>query len=325
MNEIADSLAFDGPPLLNADKDLVVFGSLGRKEFTQRSDVDWTLLVDGGVDASGNMSSAILIPKLLEQQGFKLPGPNGAFGQITFSHGLVHLIGGQDDSNHNLTQRCLLLLESDVIQAAGRTNEGSAYQRVLKATVSQYIANDSGYRTDNHHPHYVPRFLLNDLIRYWRTICVDFASKQIEQDGKKWGIRNIKLRVSRRLIHLKGLLMCFECHRQKLGKLDAIEYLISAVQESPLAYVFSVLSNRELNISNGDMIRMFSAYDLFLEKMNDDDYRKALENLKVDEAYGNETFENARQISKEFHAALKDVLFRNDNQLNKFLIDYGIF
>jgi hypothetical protein len=50
-----------------------------------------------------------------------------------------------------------------------------------------------------------------------------------------------------------------------------------------------------------------------------------LEGLRVDEAYGNETFEDARKISKEFHEALKDVLFRNDNELNEFLINYGIF
>jgi predicted nucleotidyltransferase len=32
------------------DVSVVVFGSLARDEFTEQSDIDWTLLVDGGVD-----------------------------------------------------------------------------------------------------------------------------------------------------------------------------------------------------------------------------------------------------------------------------------
>src|SRR4028119_179357 len=41
-------------PLLGYRTDetcVVVFGSLARREFTSGSDIDWTLLVDGGADA----------------------------------------------------------------------------------------------------------------------------------------------------------------------------------------------------------------------------------------------------------------------------------
>jgi hypothetical protein len=34
-----------------------------------------------------------------------LPGPTGTFGNLGFSHQLVHLIGGQDDTNKNTTQQ----------------------------------------------------------------------------------------------------------------------------------------------------------------------------------------------------------------------------
>ena len=75
---------------------------------------------------------------------------------------------------------------------------------------SQPVANDvvhrrcweqvlDGYLDDADKPYRPPRFFLNDLIRYWRTICVDFVGKERE-GGEKWGIRNAKLRTSRKVL-----------------------------------------------------------------------------------------------------------------------------
>lgn len=66
-------------------------------------------------------------------------------------------------------------------------------------------------------PQRPPRFLLNDVIRYWRTMCVDFAGK--EREGpEKWGLRNAKLRTARKILFAGGLLPVLECEsRTKLG------------------------------------------------------------------------------------------------------------
>jgi hypothetical protein len=43
-------------------------------------------------------------------------------------------------------------------------------------------------------------------------MAVDFASKQRDRAGAGWGLRNAKLRMSRKLIFASGLLVCFSAN-----------------------------------------------------------------------------------------------------------------
>src|ERR1035441_4018627 len=90
------------------DTSVVVFGSLAREEWTSKSDLDWTYLIDGGAN-SDHLKISQEIQRLLKELE---PGPTGTFGNMAFSHDIIHQIGGQHDTNRNTTQRVLLLLES---------------------------------------------------------------------------------------------------------------------------------------------------------------------------------------------------------------------
>jgi|SRR5579872_4562191 len=75
------------------DTSLVVFGSLAREEWTSKSDLDWTYLIDGGAN-SDHLKISQEIQRLLKDEGYAEPGPTGTFGNMAFSHDIIHQIGG---------------------------------------------------------------------------------------------------------------------------------------------------------------------------------------------------------------------------------------
>src|SRR5579862_1792217 len=159
------------------DTSIVVSGSLARDEFTEGSDLDWTLLIDGPSDP-GHYAVTTKIRDIVGLISAKPVGKEGTFGAMVFSHDLVHQIGGGDDTNRNTTRRLLLLLESHVV---GRED---AYRNVVRNVLNRYLLEDRGFWRGSEHR--VPRFLQNDFARYWRTMAVDFAYKLRARSGKGW-------------------------------------------------------------------------------------------------------------------------------------------
>jgi hypothetical protein len=158
----------------------------------------------------------------------KGPGAEGIFGNMVFSHEIVHHIGGQADTNRNTTQRVLLLLEATSLRDPA-DELGGSYARIVRQILNRYLMSDSNFHSQADHQYRIPRFLMNDFVRYWRTMCVDFAYKDWEQSGKNWANRNIKLRTSRKLLFVAGLLIVFSCYKnESLQRTvdDAEDYLL---------------------------------------------------------------------------------------------------
>ena len=325
---------------ISDDVDLVVFGSLARREWTSGSDIDWTMLIDGQV-ATDHRSIAREIEDQLVAMGMKQPGSEGIFGSMAFSHDIVHHIGGQADSNRNMTQRILLLLESDVIRPITLDPSGPAcdgqgpFERVTRQILNRYLVSDSNFHENEGELSRIPRFLLNDIVRYWRTMCVDFAYKDWEQGGKKWALRNIKLRTSRKLLFFSGLLTVLSCWKNEtLIRRDCkdesqFDYLLrmqthltSFARSTPLDIVVWSLTNLGLE---KDAVSFLDQYEKFLALLGDQGVRSHLAGISEQSVYTDSQFLECREVSHSIQATLMDVCFDRRSELRDFVREYGVF
>lgn len=312
------------------DTSLVVFGSVARNEFTSGSDIDWILLIDGQSIPEHKDQEHAVARRLTGEDGtFKRPGTSGVFGRMVGSHGLVHNIGGEDDLNSNTTRRILLLLESLPI------GNREAYDRVRRQIIRRYLDDDRGL-THGSGDTRVPRFLLNDLTRYWRTVTVDFVYKQRADEGEKWALRNAKLRMSRKLIFAAGLAHVFLCHmdpaaecarnelREKRSVTQLTAYLEQQLKSTPLEVIANACL--VLQIPDGTVRNIFDNYNKFLSILDDSDKRKELESVRSDEDLRKSPlWKEISRISHPFHEGLVSLFLRDNEELSKLTMEYGVF
>lgn len=317
------------------DLSVVAFGTLGRGEFTEGSDLDWTLLVDGAADPD-HFEQALKVADVIQEVVAKQPGREGTFGKLIFSHDLVHRIGGEDDTNSNTTRRSLVLLEAVALA------RDDALERLTKAILRRYILEDLSFVTDSAN-YRVPRFLLNDFARYWRTMAVDFAYKRRQRHGKGAALRNLKLRISRKLLFASALIACFsfelgltQRRRQSDGNATEAE-LVQALRQflgkTPLdmlaaAFVL-VISKASSEALRGRCVttasNVFDAYDEFIAALADKQKRDHLEKLDPVDIDNDETFGRLRASSHTFRDGLLTLFFDLNAQLSELTRFYGVF
>lgn len=310
------------------DTSVVLFGSIARHEVTSGSDADWILLVDGQ-SAPEHEDQRRDVAQILKDNKFGEPGRSGVFGCMVASHSLVHDIGGEDDTNSNTTRRILLLLES---LAVG--DDSAAYTRVRQQILSRYLKDDNGL-VYGKGPFRVPRFLLNDVTRYWRTITVDFVYKQRSDAGAKWALRNAKLRLSRKLVFTSGLLRCFFCHldpraedaRQDLEKNNdptkLAAYMEAELALTPLQLLARAASRP--NVERSTAGHLFGSYDRFLALLDAEEERKELGRLRPNELENSEVWARIREYGRDFQTGLTELFFGSDKELNELMVEYGVF
>ena len=172
----------------------------------------------------------------------------------------------------------------------------------------------------------MPRFLLNDLTRYWRTIGVDYASKYRDQGGQKWALRNAKLRLSRKLLFASGLAFCFRCQIdppdltsggffEDSSSHPFIQAAAKFAGTPPLEVLAQFIDSCVKDEAKRKLVagKIFGAYDAWLTFLDDAERRKRLEALSHHEADTDPVFQEVRDIGKEFASGLKLLFFDREN------------
>jgi len=146
LDEVRNEIA----KLTVGDHVVLVCGSYARREASSRSDFDFFIISD---DDDGKRSIACngLIDSIRDVVK-NMPAKDGAFGRVVNRHSLLHHVGGEEDSNRNITQRILFLLEGDWLS----NKEG--FHGFRREILEKYIRESM---TD----HQLALFLLNDIIR----------------------------------------------------------------------------------------------------------------------------------------------------------------
>lgn len=199
----------------------------------------------------------------------------------------------------------LLLLES-----VGATNE-DVHEVVTGELADRYL--DESVKDFR-----VPRFLLNDVVRYWRTICVDFAGKE-RRGPEKWGIRNAKLRTSRKILFAGGLLPVFEC--AKLARDEMSEFLRGQLRMPPTDRIAQAFLAHNAADPGG---RALGAYDDFVGRLDEKAFRDELKGRDARHLEGISRVSRGRPARKELERGLLALLFETDS-LPKLARDYVVF
>lgn len=262
---------------------VVTCGSYARREAVADSDLDFY-----SVSSSSSRDERPTwfedLEEVVTQVVGKLPSRDGAFSEVIKTSELLKNYGGLNDTNKSITRRMLYLLEGEYL-----TNEVE-FKSFRRKIIERYVGNTP-------RDHQIAFYLLNDIIRYWRTLAVDYAEKTYGSDKKKpWAIRNVKLVFSRKLIYASGLFsVALTADRQEAAKADILEQLFSM---TPLERIQHVCGS-------GEAARLIQMYDHFLEKMASADIRAHLESLPTCDKSSDTLF---REIKNEGHYFSRELM-----------------
>ncbi|WP_417804998.1 DUF294 nucleotidyltransferase-like domain-containing protein [Thalassospira lucentensis] len=263
---------------------VVVTGSYGRHEASDQSDLDYFII---GREAERAQAPHSEVSDILGKMVTKKPAVNGPFSSYITAEELVNRIGLDGDTNSITTRRLLFLLECEWLY--NETGKRKFFDDLIANYVTTTVTRDS-----------IARFLVNDVIRYYRTISVDFEIKTREGDASKaWAPRRLKLVFSRKMLYFGGIIAAAEtAGRDYTGKREKLSELLQLPPITRLQTVFGAKSLPALEL-----------YDRFLCELSDPEVRARLEKVGPNDRNDTELrslLDAGKSFSRELIKLLKD-------------------
>lgn len=297
--------------------DIYAFGSIGRAEMGHFGDFDYLVVVnriDVSVKTIRQFRQAAIdaYPPL----NIEPPGSSGLFGGVIAAPNLVNVIGLNDDSNLNMSQRILILQEGIAL------NPHNDREIVVEAILNRYLFDYEGHGESP----LVPRFLLNDVVRFWRTVAVDYQAKRwhevqgSREDAdkpsarkKKWGLRYIKLRSSRKWSFAGNLVSVF--WPVLSGRNTTVDLLSGQFDMPPLARIAQLSqAYKSEGPTLRDLREVLELCDWFIGRLSEGDWRDAITVID-DPTSPNKgaVFESAQKKTSELQCALQRLFFSDES------------
>lgn len=281
--------------------DIVAFGSIARGEMSQGSDFDWLVIAGTYSKEPDDFTHYRRAAEFArERLGADEPGQSGLFGSVIGASELVNTIGLEEDTNLHHSRRVLLLEESVSLLHRQR------HKQLREAVTARYLHdqfNEVGK---------VPRFLVNDVLRYWRTVAVDYQAKRWQEiEGRKWGLRLLKLRSTRKLT-CAGTVAAL-LHPALVGEAPTVGRLLESWGAPPIARLAAWHS-----LLTGDGLAALSEVlqlaDDFMGWFAREDMRRMAGSVRHPrEADSGSDLHRAYQATHQLDDALKRMFLSNDS------------
>ena len=238
-----------------------VTGSFGRRETSQFSDLDLFIAGYGTSEkpALSRLDEILVKADLIEatrRQHIPEFSGDGAYLKHYIVSELLQSLGTpHDDASNTFTARLLLLLESGPLIGA------DVYKRITDDVIAEYWGDYGDHKND-----FIPAFLANDILRMWRTFCVNYEARterEPELERAKRRLMNYKLKHSRLLTCYSALLYLLTVFSKAktVSPMDAA-YMISLTPTERLEWM---ISQPELGAAHAKITELLQRYEQFLE------------------------------------------------------------
>lgn len=291
LNRVADALAQALAQSSHPEAAIFLAGSYGRMEAGEPSDGDTLIVYRSAPPAHEKEALLKRVVRILEDNGVRGSNPRGVF-RIQFAlDTLVDTTGSHEENAASLAQRMLLLMEARCVH--GFEFGAQVISRLL----------DHYFLYQQHDPSKELVFLLNDCIRYFRHICVNYQFT-FANENEHWALRNIKLRHSRVIMYM-GLLLIILNSSSKQYSTARRPYIEGELAHTPLARISRVLTEID---EKPRLARILACYNRFVAAVADPMTRGRLQ-LDYEQRHDHKDYKELKDNSDLLARDLADAVY----------------
>jgi len=248
-----------GEALVRGRACVYLTGSFARGEASDHSDLDLFIVGRDGEERLNQLDALCLKADLIratQQMGLPPFSGDGEYLQIHMISKLLETLGRpDDDSSNTFTARLLLLLESRPLLGE------DLFDHVVDQVIEKY------WRDFEDHSHsFMPAFLANDILRLWRTFCVNYEARTTTDPPEKKAkrkLKNYKLKHSRLLTCFSALAYLLVIHARAgtVSKSDA-KSMVSLSPTQRIEWILQQPEGTSVTTTTAEILRI---YERFLE------------------------------------------------------------